>query len=68
MLLGPSAKSNKSKTAPGVALQDRLLRAQRRGWASTTRGADCKYKIEHIKPGEERTGVDTLSGNTLPDT
>lgn len=26
---------------------------------------DCKYKIEHIKPGEERTGVWTCCLETL---
>lgn len=44
MLPGPSAKSNKFKTAPGVALQDRLLRAEGRVCKYDNK-IDCEYKI-----------------------
>ena len=48
MLRGPSAKDNKFKTAPGVALQDRLLRAEEGEKARESKDdneRDCKYKI-----------------------
>lgn len=45
MLRGPFAKSNKFKTAPWVALQDRLLRAEVRGSNYDNKG-DCKYEIQ----------------------
>lgn len=55
MLPGPSAKSNKFKTAPGVALQDRLLRADERV-SKYDNKIDCKYKIAIQRGKQKCTG------------
>lgn len=44
---GPQPKAINLKTAPGVALQDRLLRAEVRAGAECDNKRDCKYKIAH---------------------